>query len=79
MFKYINLSLRIKKSLNSSFSYVFTMDVININKDERVLINQAKIKYLKDNPNAKSTTNSAVCLEALNQYVGGKHGKHKRT
>jgi len=48
------------------------MDLINLNRDERILFNRAKIKYLQDNIDAGKVTNAALALYLLKKYMGGK-------
>lgn len=51
------------------------MDIVNTTKEERILLNTAKIKMLENDKTIKSLTFSRVCLNALKHYIGGNCGK----
>jgi hypothetical protein len=47
------------------------MDIVNINKEERILINKAKIKILETDKSIKSISSSKAINLALIKFIGG--------
>lgn len=47
------------------------MYLSKIKKEERILINKAKNKYLKAKPSTNRLTNGNIIVESLKKYIGG--------
>lgn len=49
------------------------MNIINLSRNERILFNQAKIKFLLSNKTVVKITNSKVITYLLKKYTGDKN------
>jgi hypothetical protein len=45
-----------------------------LKEETRVLLNEARAKFLKDNPEENKATDNSVIKAALKKYIGGKNG-----
>lgn len=59
-----------------SFSTIMYM--LNVNSDQRILINQAKAKLLGEHPDVKGLTDGKLICMVLEKYIGGDIKKWKK-
>jgi len=53
------------------------MHIVNVTKDERVLLNACRLIMLNNDPNIEKLYYKDVIVEALKHYIGDKNRRRK--